>query len=86
MSRKRNKKKHKGDRKVCPKCGKLKKLTKHHILPKRYFDNETDTLYICRECHNLLEELIRRMENKLKERLLKQQPQIYFKIVEEFLK
>ena len=46
---------------ICPKCGEMKKLTKHHVLPKRHFGNgkkNPERLLICRECHDDLERLI----------------------------
>jgi len=42
---------------VCPKCKRKKKLTRHHILPKRWFV-KSSILNICRKCHNELELLI----------------------------
>lgn len=45
--------------KLCPGCGVVKKMTKHHILPKRHFRvGGGQILLICRECHNELELLI----------------------------
>lgn len=45
---------------VCPKCGVVKPLTRHHILPKRLFGSQgnRDIFLLCRECHSELELLI----------------------------
>ena len=43
---------------VCPKCGLIRRLTKHHIFPKRFFGCKGPIKYICRECHDALEKLI----------------------------
>lgn len=45
----------------CPKCHATKKLTKHHIKPRRWFGKgrrNSSVVYICRECHDELELLI----------------------------
>jgi len=44
----------------CPKCGKYRKLTIHHIYPQRWFGkrNIKGSILICRECHNAIELLI----------------------------
>jgi hypothetical protein len=45
---------------ICPKCLTLKPLTKHHVLPKRHFGcgDRSPILFLCRECHDLIELLI----------------------------
>lgn len=43
---------------LCPKCLRLKPMTKHHILPKRFFGSNSPILNLCRSCHDLIEELI----------------------------
>lgn len=49
---------------LCPKCLQIKEITKHHILPKRYFKKKNDymVLHLCRECHNILEMVIKKNE------------------------
>lgn len=46
----------------CPKCGRQRKLTSHHIYPKRWFGNNrrqrTERFLLCRDCHDDLERLI----------------------------
>ena len=44
----------------CPKCRKVKPLTKHHLFPRRFFGrkNNSHTFDLCRDCHDDLEELI----------------------------
>ena len=47
--------------KKCAKCGtkgaKGNHLTRHHILPRRWFESEL-TVVLCRKCHDKLELLI----------------------------
>lgn len=43
---------------ICPRCRELKKLTKHHINPVRFFGGGGPLGYICRDCHDRLEKLI----------------------------
>ena len=41
---------------ICPKCKRPKKLTRHHVYPKRFFRKKRPTvLYLCRKCHDKLE-------------------------------
>ena len=44
----------------CQKCGELKIITTHHILPKRFFGANEATLRICRDCHDEIEEILPR--------------------------
>ena len=61
---------------LCPKCGVVKKLTKHHVLPKRHFGAKGKKFFLCRKCHDELEKLIpyKKMKNIF-----------YYKIIVEFL-
>jgi len=45
---------------MCPACLEMSYLTKHHLLPKRFFRKQKKpaTLFLCRDCHNLLESKI----------------------------
>ena len=45
---------------LCPKCIKYKYLTRHHVLPQRFYKKikQTPILYICRDCHDKLERKI----------------------------
>ena len=45
------------ERGICPKCHKEKRLTRHHYKPKRFF-RRSNTIRLCRPCHNELETLI----------------------------
>lgn len=57
-------------RRVCPKCHEFVKATKHHLLPKRFYEaflrtygrvaakRQFPTIYICRKCHDDLEKKI----------------------------
>lgn len=42
----------------CPKCHRIKWLTRHHVYPSRFFPRSSAVLYICRDCHDELEALI----------------------------
>lgn len=46
----------------CPKCGKKKPRTLHHVYPRRFFsmkDKENrETVPLCRSCHDEIEALI----------------------------
>lgn len=47
--------------KICPACGELKKMTAHHIFPRRHFGRGPRNNFIfllCWECHSELEILI----------------------------
>jgi len=46
---------------VCLFCDrKQKRLTLHHILPRRFYGENPFTVPICRDCHNFIETLIPR--------------------------
>lgn len=64
---------------ICPKCGELKYLTRHHIFPKRFYfkQKHPPIIHICRFCHNEIERLIP-VEQKLPRGA-------YLRIVKEFL-
>ena len=52
----------------CPKCGKIKARTMHHIWPRRFYEAEgSPILYICRACHDDLEKVIAEYERLPKE-------------------
>jgi transcription elongation factor Elf1 len=63
---------------MCPKCKKDKPLTRHHIKPIRHFGKKhnNDTVLICRDCHDELEQIIPFQLMPVME---------YFKIVDLFL-
>jgi hypothetical protein len=44
----------------CPGCKRRTKVTRHHILPKRFYGSPANApiLKLCRGCHNDLETLI----------------------------
>jgi len=44
----------------CPKCKEWGPLTRHHILPVRFFPKQTepDVIFLCRTCHDELEKII----------------------------
>lgn len=39
----------------CLKCGKTRKLTLHHCLPRRHFHGAGLVRYLCRACHNIID-------------------------------
>ena len=45
---------------VCPKCFELKRMTRHHIVPKRFRVSDTGKykLLICRDCHDIFENIL----------------------------
>lgn len=64
---------------ICPKCLYLRDLTKHHLYPRRFFGNGSNSpiLFLCRGCHDGIENLIPRDEPLQKED--------YLQIAREFL-
>ena len=62
---------------ICPKCKKHKALTRHHIKPKRFFKS-SQTIKICRHCHDDLEMIIPKRE-RLPIRF-------YYQIIRDFLR
>ena len=64
---------------LCSKCLYLRDLTKHHLYPRRFFGNSTNSpiLFLCRPCHDVIEKLI-----PLDDRLHKED---YLQIAREFL-
>lgn len=44
---------------LCPKCLRLRELTRHHILPKRVYPlgKNSPLLYVCRDCHDVIDDL-----------------------------
>jgi hypothetical protein len=43
---------------VCEKCEELKKRTKHHVFPKRWFGRKGIKINLCRDCHDKIEKII----------------------------
>lgn len=69
------------EKQPCPVCGKLARLTRHHVLPKHVFGENDSAFYLCRNCHDGLELAIRDMERTL----LKECDLHYARTVERFL-
>lgn len=40
-------------------------LTEHHLFKRAVFGENTIVVYICRECHDFVEENVREMENSI---------------------
>ena len=60
---------------LCPKCKEIRIGTRHHVFPRRHFDDPT-ILYLCRDCHDIIERMIP-MRRKHKD--------FYIKITKQFL-
>lgn len=43
---------------VCARCKTFKHLTKHHVLPLRWFQGEGPIMVLCRTCHDEIEKII----------------------------
>ena len=59
---------------ICPKCHLFKKLTSHHIWPRRIYGENRHIIKLCRQCHDQIERLIpyRRMSKPFYKRVLKE--------------
>lgn len=50
----------------CPICKKDNvPLTEHHLFKRAVFGNNQIIFYACRDCHDIIEEVIREMENSI---------------------
>lgn len=69
--------------KRCPMCRKFRKLTTHHVVPRRLcLENFSERVVrVCRKCHDDIERQIQEAEY----RLLRKNLQIYFRVVKEIL-
>lgn len=67
---------------VCPRCFRLKVLTKHHIKPLRHFGKNPYVIYLCKDCHRDIETVIKSEEFGIGE--LKDYE--YFEITKLFIK
>lgn len=65
---------------LCKGCGMKKQLTEHHVIPKRLKVEDPRRIYLCRECHDILEVLIAKLERKI---LLRNQ-WIYHRVTRHF--
>ena len=65
---------------ICPNCLQVKYLTKHHVLPKRFYKKQRRPiiLMLCRDCHNEIEK-----EIPYKKKLERRQ---YIEIAQTFLR
>ena len=61
----------------CPKCGKVREMTKHHIVPMLYFKQPEVRAFLkdigycdrmCRECHDVYEVDSKRLRMELAQR------------------
>ena len=81
----KRKKKRNHNKGICPKCGDVKSLTKHHCLPRRWFKCKHICL-ICRSCHNDLEVVILKEETLDSKQPIQLKKYRYYKILNDFLK
>lgn len=44
---------------LCPKCMKVKRLTKHHIIPSSVSKKQENALllFVCRDCHDEIDKI-----------------------------
>jgi hypothetical protein len=71
-------------KKACPKCMQVRVLTKHHILPKRYFRG-SPVIELCRQCHDALEQEILQAERVTgRQRKLKRHE--YYQVLIRFMR
>lgn len=59
----------------CPMCNNRRDLTRHHVIPKKLRTGNEASVYICRECHDRVEEEIAALEREI---LIRRQ-EIYWK-------
>jgi len=64
----------------CMICKKVKPLTRHHIYKKAVFGENNHIVFICRQCHDRIEFLLRKRENDV----LRNKPELYEKAWEDF--
>ncbi len=68
---------------MCPVCLEFKPLTVHHCKPKRFYGNNLYRVRLCRSCHDLLENVLRKLEQDRGGRLKDRE---YLAITRNFLK
>lgn len=49
----------------CEKCGTRRRPSRHHDLPKCFFNGRGSITYLCVYCHRELEDIIYRVEKKM---------------------
>lgn len=62
---------------LCSKCLEVRPGTRHHLWPRRFFNGRGPILFLCRQCHNLIERLL--PQN------VELHPDDYLQIAREFL-
>ena len=75
---------------LCSKCLQTGNLTRHHIYPQRFFDDCDEVVYLCRACHDILEFIISKIEEKNSRKRIKRRKRLdkekYLLIVINFIK
>lgn len=67
-------------KKRCQVCGRLRPMTKHHIMKRSVFGQNDNVVLVCRQCHDKIENVIRDKENAI----LIEHPEIYTQTWEDF--
>lgn len=67
-------------KKRCQVCGRLRPMTKHHIMKRSVFGQNDNVVLLCRDCHDMIEYIIRKKENEI----LRKHPEIYTQTWEDF--
>lgn len=49
----------------CVKCGKHRPLEQHHVLPRRWWGNKTETVKLCRQCHREADALTHTLDARI---------------------
>ena len=49
----------------CIRCGTTRRLSRHHILPKVFWNGYGGTVVLCMDCHRGIEAIIHKAETKL---------------------
>ena len=71
----------------CCVCGKMRKNTTHHVVPKTHGGkrNKANRLSICRDCHDDLEKFIRILEGMKDGKRIKRSDKFYRECVKFFI-
>lgn len=67
---------------VCPKCFKIKRLTRHHLLPQRFFGKTKAIILLCEGCHIYDENSIERLLPQFR-KLTREE---YFEVTKKWLR
>lgn len=78
-----------GKYKTCPKCGKYRRMSQHHIFPRRWLKHDStlpNEIYeLCRKCHDRLEDIIDDAEFGTMPFRSRKSNTFYIEVVEKFV-